>query len=177
MTEVHIILPPVADQRDPLEFGLISLVGAIAQAAPDSIAHGCLGGEFGYGALFENDIFLMHPHCWCDREGDCPWCTGCAAYERKCARCAEPGTGDYAAGAIQGCDYSAGRGIFARFAPWALDHATGYYDPPNFWHKPSGLRVTWYKWIGRETTTNGVKADLAAVFAECVASLKLAKVS
>lgn len=32
-----------------------------------------LGGENGYGAEYENDTFMMHPYCWCDRD-DCKWC-------------------------------------------------------------------------------------------------------
>ena len=32
-----------------------------------------LGGEFGYGADFENDTFLLHAYCWCE-EGSCRWC-------------------------------------------------------------------------------------------------------
>ena len=30
-----------------------------------------------YGVDFENDIFMMHPYCWCEREDECPWCGGC----------------------------------------------------------------------------------------------------
>jgi hypothetical protein len=29
-----------------------------------------------YAADFENDIFMMHPYCWCEND-DCPWCGGC----------------------------------------------------------------------------------------------------
>jgi hypothetical protein len=43
---------------------------------------------------------------------------------------------------------------------------------PNFWHKASGLRVWWYKWIGRDMeTTMRDGLDINAVFAECLASL------
>lgn len=34
---------------------------------------GLLGGEYGYGVDFENDTFMMHPFCWCEKE-DCGWC-------------------------------------------------------------------------------------------------------
>ena len=38
--------------------------------------HGAgLGGEFGYGVDYENDVFAMHQYCWCDQD-DCPWCAG-----------------------------------------------------------------------------------------------------
>lgn len=36
---------------------------------------GLLGGEYGYGVDFENDTFMMHPFCWCEKE-DCGWCCG-----------------------------------------------------------------------------------------------------
>jgi len=28
-----------------------------------------------YGTYFENDKFMMHPFCWCEKE-ECPWCSG-----------------------------------------------------------------------------------------------------
>jgi len=73
--DINIYLPPVADEIEQLYFGLITLTEAIAQIANDSVAHGCLGGEFGYGAKYENDVFMMHPYCWCDSE-ECEWCNG-----------------------------------------------------------------------------------------------------
>lgn len=33
---------------------------------------GLLGGEFGYGVHFENELFKMHPFCWCGE--DCKDC-------------------------------------------------------------------------------------------------------
>jgi hypothetical protein len=29
-----------------------------------------------YGTNFENDTFMMHQFCWCEKH-DCPWCQGC----------------------------------------------------------------------------------------------------
>jgi hypothetical protein len=40
-----------------------------------------------YGARVDNDVFMMRPFCWCEREGECPWCTGCGAYEDVCRAC------------------------------------------------------------------------------------------
>lgn len=34
-----------------------------------------LGGRFGYGVEYENDVFMMHPFCWCEKES-CQWCYG-----------------------------------------------------------------------------------------------------
>lgn len=213
-----------------------------------------------YGADFENDVFLMKRFCWCEREGECPWCTGCGIYqERGCEACTVahshrqdcfreelqrrfaaydeasgynaiesalylPGMmdvkeeiggagfrtivsrrssageiahnewskahdaqtkaredmtrtlyqergltpekyqwlcdcGSEAAGeamrkAGKGCDYQNGGGIFARFAPYQHLPDRRYYDPPNFWYKPTNFRVTWYKYIGRDMASN-----------------------
>lgn len=65
--EVQIVLPQRADDTDPLEHGLITLTEAIAQLDEDAVAHGFLGGEFGYGAQYENSVFVMRPFYW----GDC----------------------------------------------------------------------------------------------------------
>lgn len=199
-----------------------------------------------YGADYENDVFLMRRHCWCDKEGECPWCTGCAVYQTPdgCPACAardahaldcfeqevsrrfkaagiswveydangryvqwhwvdaqtpreehwqdrqdakikealrverglaEAGcdcpakaAGDALRAAGKTCDYDRGTGIFAPFKPYLQLPERHYYDPPNFWFKPSDFRVTWYKYIGRDMAANrdSVEGDfLAQVFA------------
>jgi len=138
---------------------------------------GFLGGEFGYGADFENDVFMMHHYCWCEEEGECPWCTGCGFFQNNnsCVAC----SGSYPHGRLRtqaiekdGCDYHFGRGIFARFAPWTHDSKSGYYDPPNFWYKPTNFRVTWYKWIGRDMAINRTITgkEWGEIFKECIRS-------
>ena len=42
---------------------------------------------------------------------------------------------------------------------------------PNFWHKPSGFKVWWYKYIGRSVEVWNVPDDLAAVFDDCTEEL------
>jgi hypothetical protein len=62
------------------------------------------------------------------------------------------------------CDWHQGRGAF-RFGKAA--------DAPNFWHKPTDLRVWWYKYIGRDMKTNrdpGVDSRIAVMGA--LASLR-----
>lgn len=71
--EVVLFIEPVADETEVLDFSLIGLTEAIAQLAPDNISHGLLGGYYGYGGCWENDVFMMHPYCWCEKD-DCPWC-------------------------------------------------------------------------------------------------------
>ena len=73
MTKVTIIFPE--QKLGLVEELLIELTERIAQTEPNSVAHGFLGGEYGYGADFENDTFMMRPECWCDQES-CPKCAG-----------------------------------------------------------------------------------------------------
>lgn len=223
MSHIEIITParvPDRDDLDPSDIGemLVLLTMELARRGAD-VAHGALGGEFGYGAHFENDVFLMRPYCWCERD-DCPWCAGCGdaheaephteacyqarldalrrkhgakigrvwtapfgndpgakAYEEaKRALVSEMGLSWFgnevhctcesesrlrAAIAACQCDWHLGRGPF-RFGPAA--------DAPNFWHKPSGLRVRWYKWIGRDMEPESAP-DCASILRECVGSL------
>jgi hypothetical protein len=100
---------------------------------------GALGGRFGYGTKFENDVFYMHPFCWCESE-TCEYCYGPLNTEKW-------GTED-------------GR-------------SRRYYDPPLFWYKPSNLRITWYKWIGRdmEANRNTSQEEWEHVVKECYASI------
>ena len=57
-----------------VEEGLIKLTKALSKRGVE-ISSGFLGGEYGYGANYENDVFMMKPYCWCDDE-KCNWCYG-----------------------------------------------------------------------------------------------------
>jgi len=67
MSDIQIILPKRADPTKALDHALVTLTEAIHQTDPDLVAHGVLGGAFGYGAHYENDVFAMRPQYW----GDC----------------------------------------------------------------------------------------------------------
>jgi hypothetical protein len=118
MTEVRIIVAGRND-GDALSDGLRELTRKIAESTGAETGFG-LGGEFGYGANYENAVFQMHPYCWCERD-ECQWC--------------------------------------------------GPNNAPNFWHKRSGFRVHWYKWIGRDNEINDVDVNISDVLAECIASV------
>lgn len=45
-------------------------------------------------------------------------------------------------------------------------------EMPNFWHKPSGVRVRWYKYIGRDNEVSGECRDGLALFEECLRSIE-----
>lgn len=66
MVDIKIILPP--RDNDALSDGLRDLTKAICEAFPEDHDGGFgLGGAFGYGCDFENDVFVMRRFYW----GDC----------------------------------------------------------------------------------------------------------
>lgn len=71
--EITIIVPEISD--DEISEGLYRLSEILGKKNPDEQHHGFLGGEWGYGQNFENDVFMMRPFCRCDKE-DCGWCSG-----------------------------------------------------------------------------------------------------
>jgi hypothetical protein len=71
--KVKIILPERS--QDLISNDLRKLTKAICKKTRVD-GSGGLGGDYGYGTRYENDTFMLHPFCWCDRE-DCPWCGGC----------------------------------------------------------------------------------------------------
>ena len=116
-----IILPP-GETSTLVELGLVELTEAIYKRLPENeqvLYGGGLGGEHGYGRNYENETFMMHSYCWCDKT--------------NCKRCAEP----------------------------------------NFWHKPSGFKVWWYKWIGRGMEFNQkiTPVEWRTILKECLDSL------
>lgn len=208
--DVRIVLPKV--RRDRLCKGLTEITAAVSVVDPGRLAHGALGGEFGYGAVWDDDVFMMRPYCWCGGS-DCPWCGGCScppeatrhfldgrevggaewdeffrveAYEKPSGgriRSFGDWLGADVDGRLQRALDRAAEAANARHAvrreptcPHCLGtaHADAGALPgrsaPNFWHKPSGFRVWWYKWIGRSMETDGA-CDWAAVQAECLASI------
>ncbi len=73
-----------------------------------------------YGVVFDNEIFTMHPFCWCEKD--------------ECEYCQEE-------------DRS-----------------------PNFLHKKTGLKVHWYKYIGRSMEISGdvTVNDVLDIIKECL---------
>ena len=61
--EIVIHLPP--RDEDPILEGLRHLTKAIVERTGQPVPRG-LGGEYGYGADYENDVFMMHHYCWCE---------------------------------------------------------------------------------------------------------------
>jgi len=86
MLEIELIVPERAGNL--IESDLVKLTQILVENGHAEYRGGLLGGLYGYGANFKNDVFMMHSYCWCDEE-DCPWCdcTGQAGTEYG----AEPG--------------------------------------------------------------------------------------
>lgn len=130
-----------ATSEEPLADILRAITEAIVKQDNDKWVGGFFGGSYGYGAPWDSDVFQMHPFCWCDAD-DCPWC---------------------------------GYQVDDRPTPQALAHGALPDEPdqsaPNFWHKPSGLRVWWYKYIGRGMETHALPFDLTPIFRDCISDI------
>lgn len=137
--DIILIVPAVSD--DKISGDLVHLTEILMNQGAETTG-GFLGGEYGYGAFFENDVFMMHPFCWCERD-DCLWCLGCE------------------------CEYTDDWQTLVK----QCRKCSGEIEPaPNFLHKPSGTKVHWYKYIGRSMEVD-LKGDWSKAFGECIASL------
>lgn len=66
--QAEIIIPKGANRGDLM----VELTRQLSLKTGNSGGFG-LGGENGYGIDYENDVFMMHPFCWCESY-DCLWC-------------------------------------------------------------------------------------------------------
>lgn len=201
--DVKIILPKGALGADKNDNFLDAMLRKIALACPHD------EGDWveKYGTSFENDVFMMKPFCWCERE-DCAWCGGCDCpessfhyfksgleidsktyhdefydyagkmphelykhgtkeyrdYDKKWLLKIEERNKIYNMKKDDVCDYCTGKGLFSQHGSIAGHGA------PNFWHKPSGFRVWWYKYIGRDMEIEN-PTELVSVLNECLLSL------
>jgi hypothetical protein len=142
------------------------------------VSGGVLGGRYGYGPqLIDNPLFTFKSFCWCDSP-DCPWCASCscppeawthvldgkiatpdqvdALYEKLYAARPDQWTDEQAeidrrlvSTHDPVCDFCLGRGELVRMGGSAGQGA------PNFWHKPSGIKIWWYKYLGRGMESQG----------------------
>lgn len=72
MGSIKIVLPEYSN--DEVSDLLRELTKKIYITHPELRGGGFLGGEFGYGADYENEYFAMKPFCWCEKE-TCGLCT------------------------------------------------------------------------------------------------------
>lgn len=212
---VNIILPPVASTT--IDHDLVALTQAIHERfhGDEDYFYG-LGGEYGYGTDYENDVFAMRRFYW----GDCV----CGWTEAWDALVEESEDSDCYQVELEQRSFEAGV-CYCHHADNGLDdderqkrqdaiykeltakyglpmngcavHCTctrkarvdalweaHKYGPdghaedcpivlPNFHHKPSGLKVEWYKWIGRSMEFNQqpTSPEWGRILEECYASL------
>lgn len=82
MSDVTVYLP--ATSGDQITEWMIALTEKVCVVTGLETGYG-LGGRFGYGENYENDVFMMHRYCWCEMS-DCPWCRSCDCMDaEQCA--------------------------------------------------------------------------------------------
>lgn len=181
---------------------LYELSEKLGKMNPDDQAHGFLGGEYGYGQEFENNLFIMRPYYWGDC--DCGY-EDVGYYDGKHKNCyqnhykeiypehyylhskIEQKKVDVAVKKLckeMGLTYPAGSAVHCtcdyhkRVEEWhkQVGFPMGHKETcatvlPNFHHKPTGLKVSWYKYIGRGMSANQEKPEnWHKLIAECIES-------
>jgi len=144
---IHFVTPPVASTR--IDNDLIKLTQKLTKKIFNGVwqGGGILGGEFGYGVNYENDVFIMHTFCWCDKDA-CPWCF-------------TPGLSDTKLRSKRAKIAKKHGGFFGEYG-----HA------PNFYYKKSKFGIVWYKWIGRDMEFNREISDKEwkQIYGDCIKS-------
>ena len=56
----------LGDNERYIKEKLYELSQILGTKNPEAQWHGALGGEWGYGQEFKNDVFVMHPDCHCE---------------------------------------------------------------------------------------------------------------
>jgi len=128
--------------------GLYELTRTLSNVVPkERLGGGLLGGEFGYGADYENETFFMQPYCWCEQP-TCLWCLSCTCPDDVFSYFLADGTevddetfyenGGYSKNTVK-IDHTK-KCVLCKEIITSL---------PNFFHKPTGTKIWWYKYIGR----------------------------
>jgi len=178
----------MSDLADYISDDLRHLTSLLAQKGEDTIG-GILGGDDGYGADYENDVFEMHKFWWGDCE--CGWDDLDTAWDNAhphaddCYQSELERRGGYKACEALAAEWGLPRigcavhctcGRDKQYAAWQEKHPHPAHCPmvrPNFRHKASGAEVRWYQWIGRSTEVERVdsRSQWRRIIAECEASL------
>ena len=162
--DLTLVVPYVSD--DEVSAGLRRLTRELA-ARGEQGGGGLLGGEDGYGVDFENDVFMMHSFCWCERDG-CAWCVGCTCRDEQFHYFAADGTEvDFEAYYDLAREAQGETTFEGELCPYCRGEFVG---APNFLHKASGSRVKWYKYIGRSMEVE-LHADWTSILMDCLRSI------
>lgn len=160
--EVLVDFRCAASDGSPLSVLLNVITQQIEQVTKSASSQGGMfGGRFGYGADFENDVFMMHPFCWCEKES-CLWCRSCECTHRYFLDGVEITQDQYRDWIGESPSYKAhgykahwDRVRSERREPFCEACQSGRDREPHFRHKPSGFTVRWYKYIGRDMECQG----------------------
>jgi hypothetical protein len=150
--------------------GLGTLTRELRDKGWDTSA-GLLGGEDGYGAWYSNEIFGMHPFCWCGNF-NCAWCMECGCDDTATLYRIDgiEVTGD------EYWDKDLNKVTAHSATPveenQCVNCRSGLTAAPNFWHNPTGSHITWYKYIGR-SMEGVVKGDWGMILQECLNSIQV----
>lgn len=190
--KIEIILPHISD--DQISKDLRHITKTLVELTGENDVQGFLGGEFGYGQEFRNDVFEMHPFWW----GDCtcgwddmqfdfeennPHDEHCFQSELKrrnpddifdgaIALADERGISRHGCYSYCNCNYKVLEDEFYAEHP---NHESGCkIVAPNFLHYASDFQVSWYKYIGRDMEVNRelTLKQWADILEECLNSLQ-----
>ena len=189
MSDLLLIFPEVSE--DLVSNMMVAITKKIDESGSEIAVQGFLGGEYGYGAHYKNDVFEMRPFYW----GDCicdydtlrnEWENN-HDHDKKCYQTIFHERHYVNYGVDWNFDKKPGHGWnkdledecdcvevlykefgIAKGTPGAYVHCTCMYDidyanfiktiahadecevdKPNFYHYASGIKVEWYKYIGR----------------------------
>lgn len=133
----------------------------------EDYGYGAYHEDYGYGAHYENNTFAMHPYCWCE-EDNCPWCARCTCPEEAFTYTIN--NQEVTFEEFLQADPNAHRQTHHNLE-LACEVCKGNNSPaPNFWHKPTNTRITWYKYIGRDMVVD-LQGDWNTIIADCFASI------
>lgn len=124
---------------------------------------GLLGGGNGYGVYFENEVFSMHPYCWCEGD-DCPWCNPCLCPENVSTYLVngvEVDIETFVKADKNNQEIRYNEELKCKRCKENIEAA------PNFLYKPTNSKIWWYKYIGR-----GMKFDLKTEWDKIIKEVK-----
>lgn len=177
---------------------LYELSESLALKNPNNQVHGVLGGDYGYGQDFKNEIFEMFPYYWgdCDcgyEDKEMEWADNNKhsenCYQTEYSRLRlhtlnwnekQQPTKDlckkynlsYPDGSITHCtcDYEIKWNKFLSENTHSNDCS---YTRSNFKHYKTGTEISWYKYIGRGESCNKslTRKEWIKIFEECFNSL------
>ena len=144
----NILLFPASDE-DAMAVFLRNITKAINEKRGNIEVMGFLGGKNGYAATWRSDVFEMTPYCWCEKET----CAHCEGFRPD----------------IEGEFQELSEELKTEFTNRGAepDGDVNYMTAPNFWHKSSGVKVWWYKYIGRGMVIKG-EGDLSTIGQDCL---------